>query len=43
MKKYSTLLLSPAVLMASLAQSPLVSAQTTTSTETSTKGYKSDY
>lgn len=37
MKKYSTLLLSSAVLMASLAQSPLVSAQTTTSTETSTK------
>lgn len=32
MKKYSTLLLSSAVLMASLAQNPVVSANTTTST-----------
>ncbi len=37
MKKYSTLLLSSAVLMASLVQSPLVSAETTTSIETTTK------
>ncbi|MGT2755284.1 GBS Bsp-like repeat-containing protein [Streptococcus ovis] len=36
MKKYSTLLLSSAVLLASLAQNSLVSAHTTTSTVTST-------